>query len=757
MIRFRCLPAVCIAIAFASVGRAAPTLSHASPAAVEPGKTTQVVLHGDQFAQPLQVWTSFPAQVEIVSVEPKQATIKVTTAADVPIGPGGLLVANSTGNTEPIALVVDDLPSVADNGANHSPAAAQEIPALCAVDGVSNGASFDHYRFAAAAGQRIAVDVLARRIHSGFDPFVRLLDEAGNELLAVDDDPANGPDCRFSYTFAAAGNYVLELRDSKYSAGGRYRLRIGDFPLATTPMPLVARIGETRSFTFSGPDAAEAISSIVSLPNDPLLAATRVSAKRPGGQSSDWAELGLSEWTQTIESEPNNDLTAANRVAWPCGISGRLESPGDVDHYEFVAAKGQVARIAGATRSLGSPTLLVMRLFNEAGGKVVETPVNDADEWSFDVTFPADGVYRLQVEDLLHRGDAEQSYHVSIAPSGTFGLTIKNDKATRDRFQVQPAAGACPVDLQIARFGYDGPIKLSLSSGPAGLRLINDMIPAGAKDHRLFVAADGGWSPDVLRVVRVIGQAVENPRNFAVARSADLLRTRTPFVTDPANWRDGLVAISGAAAGDAFFGFKPPEKPVYFARPIGETAVALTLERKNAEFKDAVTVLPESLPAGFSAAVKADKDQYTFTITGPKDAAAAMLAGRFQVFGELKSLGRFESFELPWQVIDPLTIQIEAAGPLVAGQSQKVKIRLTRAGDDPQPVTLKWTKLPAGVTGDESMMIAADQSELEVELRAAAEAAAVMFEELTVEAASKFQGKDFTASSQPGKLEVKLP
>ncbi|MCA9202991.1 MAG: hypothetical protein KDA59_08090, partial [Planctomycetales bacterium] len=120
-------------------------------------------------------------------------------------------------------------------------------------------------------------------------------------------------------------------------------------------------------------------------------------------------------------------------------------------------------------------------------------------------------------------------------------------------------------------------------------------------------------------------------------------------------------------------------------------------------------------------------------------------------------LGRFESFELPWQVIDPLTIQIEAAGPLVAGQSQKVKIRLTRAGDDPQPVTLKWTKLPAGVTGDESMMIAADQSELEVELRAAAEAAAVMFEELTVEAASKFQGKDFKASSQPGKLEVKLP
>ncbi|MCA9165792.1 MAG: hypothetical protein KDA62_22550, partial [Planctomycetales bacterium] len=87
----------------------------------------------------------------------------------------------------------------------------------------------------------------------------------------------------------------------------------------------------------------------------------------------------------------------------------------------------------------------------------------------------------------------------------------------------------------------------------------------------------------------------------------------------------------------------------------------------------------------------------------------------------------------------------------------KVKIRLTRAGDDPQPVTLKWTKLPAGVTGDESMMIAADQSELEVELRAAAEAAAVMFEELTVEAASKFQGKDFTASSEPGKLEVKLP
>src|SRR3954469_16483273 len=50
---------------------AQPVLSHVTPGAVVPGKTTELTLHGSKLDGPLHVWTSFPAQIEFAAADEK--------------------------------------------------------------------------------------------------------------------------------------------------------------------------------------------------------------------------------------------------------------------------------------------------------------------------------------------------------------------------------------------------------------------------------------------------------------------------------------------------------------------------------------------------------------------------------------------------------------------------------------------------------------------------------------------------------------
>jgi hypothetical protein len=88
-----------------------------------------------------------------------------------------------------------------------------------------------------------------------------------------------------------------------------------------------------------------------------------------------------------------------------------------------------------------------------------------------------------------------------------------------------------------------------------------------------------------------------------------------------------------------------------------------------------------------------------------------------------------------------------------------VKVSVVRfnpgSGEDKQPITIKWKKLPPGVTAPGDATIAADQTETIVELSAAADAAVGPFDGLTVEALTKFQGADVALESAPAKWEVK--
>jgi hypothetical protein len=741
-----------------------PAASGISPGAAAPGKTTDLVLSGAKLDQPLRVWSCYPGiQIEAApgDVNQKgntQLPLKVTLPADAPCGVAGLVVATGEGISDVLYFLVDDLPSLPDNGNNHTPETAQEVPVLAAVDGIGDGTVFDYYRIAAKANQRLSLEIVANRLGSDFDGVLRLLDPAGNELVLLDDDLSLGADCRASVTFPADGVYVLEVRDNRYKAGGRYRLRIGDFPLVSTPFPLGVPLGGAAQLTLAGPLAEASVPVVAAAPAGMLGRRLPVSAKLHGGASSGFGLVAASDLAEFAEAAPGQPTS----VQIPCGISGRLEAPKSIDSYVFVAAKGTRITAKAFGRSLHSPAIVSMKLYNAAGAEIGQSPVTESEEESFSVVLPETATYKLTAEDLLGRGGPEFTYRIEIRTGPSFALNVKPDQAAKLR-PALAARGALTIDVQVARSGYDGPIRLDIDAPRGGWQVFNNVIGEKAAETRLYVVAPADLGQAEIVPVRIVGTAMIEGAVFSAAASTEaLLKAARPHVPFPPSWLDGTLLVSGLGTRPDFYQVAVDRAEVNFPRLVGQTQLVLTMDRTDGNFKDVpLTVLPLGLPAGVTAEIKRQgngpKEAYEVILRGPKDLAEGRHAIRFLAYAEMAGRGQaLVTREVALNVVTPLSVSIAPAGPLIVGQTQKVKVALVRRGDDRQPVDVKFKKLPAGVSL-QKVTVNSDQSEIELELAAAADAAQGVFGELAVTATTKYAGVDVAVDSPNVNLEVKAP
>ena len=540
----------------------------------------------------------------------------LTLPDEAPLGPLGLWMANSGAPPESLVVVVDDLNAVTDNGDNHFIELAQSISSLCAVDGVCDGSQSDFYRLDVTQGQRLAIEIHTQSLPLGDGCRCRIRDATGDTLHLADDDTI-GPDCRFSYRFAAAGEYTLEVHDNRHAAAGsRYHLRVGDFPILSHCYPLAIRRGERASLRFVGQDAAEVNGRELEIPAGFIGDSCAVNVRMDQGKSSAWMSVLASDHAQFSESPVANKTEPRRHepLSIPIGISGCLDRPSECDSYPIRGVKGQLIRVSSRTRSLACPTLLQMRLFNAAGSKIAETKVSDADQWSFDVTFPEDGEYRLEVSDLLKRGGADFGYWIEVSPAGSFTIALKADAKVRDQFAIEEQHGACAIDLQIHRFGYDGAIDLSFADHVTGLDLLNPHLAAQSAEARVYVVADESWKRDSLQVVRLRATATDDSTLGCVLDSGAFHRLKEPHILFPASWRDGVIVLGGVPPSDPPFAMEPVA-PLEFARPCQEHSVALTLKRISKGFKEGVDLLADGLPVGWSVTATAEKDTYTATFT----------------------------------------------------------------------------------------------------------------------------------------------
>ncbi len=681
------------------------TITSLQPASCQPGVPTKLTLRGSKLPSHLRVLTNRNgAKIELESVTADSAILAITVPTDAKLGPLGLWFATPSGPLPAKIVMVDDLPTVLDNGNNHSVATAQPVSTLGAIDGVSEGSKFDHYKFTVTAGQRVAFEIQTQAIHSKMDPIVRLL-HADGRVLHVADDDTTGPDCKFRFVFAEAGEYLLQVGESHYVAGGEYHLRIGDFPIIDHVFPLAVRRGENTKFSFTGLDSSLIVGPELVMPTELTEDFVSVSARTPEGHSSAWGMVAVSKLPQFVEPlrSATQETPIKNVVDVPIGISGRLEQPGERDTYWIRGLKGQVIRFAARTRSLGCAALLQMQLWNAAGTKLAETAVNDSDEWSLDFTIPDDGEYRLEVGDLLKRGGSEFGYWVEVVPSGNFSIAIKADAKSRRSFAIEDANGGCAVDLQISRFGYEGEIDLSIKDSIKGLRLLNPRIVAGAKEHRAILLSDVGWEPQSFSLVRFSAQAVGNNAIECDVSSWSLLRLQEPHVLSPHGWDEGVVSMAGADKTASLFALEPTSRLLLDRVAQTHTAV-LNLKRLKEDFKAGVVINGSLLSPGWGVTFKADKDQYTATFTRPKESSVAVPGPVTEnasldreptqlpllVYTELPDRVRWETIQVPVKWIDqPQRLEAYPASIDLEGPNASQQIVVTGFDATGQP--RDWT------------------------------------------------------------------
>ncbi len=140
---------------------------------------------------------------------------------------------------------------------------AQRLTAPVVVDGRVQKPGVSHYFvFTAKKDDKLVLEVQARRLGSPLDSVLTLFDAKRNQVAENDDwnDPleaglAHNADSRILYTFPAAGDYYLRLRDIQQKGGEEYSFRLTvapprpDFTLRISPDNPRMGQGDTAAIT----------------------------------------------------------------------------------------------------------------------------------------------------------------------------------------------------------------------------------------------------------------------------------------------------------------------------------------------------------------------------------------------------------------------------------------------------------------------------------------------------------------------------
>jgi hypothetical protein len=751
--------------AFATTGRTqppalapdpkAPVLGPVAPLGIQRGTSLDLTLTGSNLAGPTGLLLSFPATVVIPTdanngKDNGKLLVRLTVPKDAPLGFHTLRLATARGMSNFRIFCVDDLPQVVEVDTNRSRTTPQPVPVPCVVAGKCDvPESADWYKVTVKAGQRVSFEVLGRRLGSGFDPQITLYDpHTGREVVGghSNDAPGLQTDPRLTHTFKDAGDYLLEIRDVSYRGGADfwYRLRIGDFPCATTPLPLAVKRGTKTSVTFAGPNVDGVDPVEVDAPADPSVAALWVAPRGKNGLYGWPVSVALSNTDELLEKEPNNEPAKANRVPVPGAVTGRFLEKGDLDHYVFAGKKGQRLVIEAHTHDLHSPAEVYVVLRDAKGVQLQAT--NPAAAPRLDFTPPADGDYTLAVEHLHYWGGPDETYRITIAPhEPSFELSV-----ALDRFSA-PRAGTVTIPIQLTRHDYPGPIEVSVrGEGLSGTATIAAGQPADPKKPaaQLQLTADVKL-PLGPRVFLIEGKATIKDKPFATFASVREAVSRDMAglpVPPRQTWTPLALAVTEKLPFTLVA--KLDHTPGHPGEPVGLTVTAT----RDPDFTAEIALSAVGLPPNVAAALKnipANANEVKGQINPAPNAAAG--PSSITIVGKAKHKDtEFEVNSAPVQLVladkPPFTLTAKFDAPsTMAGKPAVLTVTATRAADFTGEIAISLTGLPANVMPT-LKNIAAKENEAKLQLSAKADAPPGQYP-VTVTGKAKHKNKDFSISA----------
>lgn len=516
-------------ITIASASAAAPEVESISPLALRVGAATEVKFSGKNLTAATNVWATFPAKFEPLG----EGRFRVTTTPESPVGVGSVRLYGTNGVSMLKFVLLDDMPAVIENGTNKTREAAQSIPAGTAVEGRCEELSYEWFRVSAKKGQRVAVEVVATRLGSRLDSVLRIFDANGKQLAHNDDAPGLRGDSYVSFTAPRDGDYFIELRDVAYAGNSEtfYRLRVGDFPLATAAFPAAAPQYAISMFRLAGP------AGDVGRTEARTSTSTALPLSIRGASGSTFARALVTSGPEILEREPNDSVSKAMKVARTDGLNGRFDKADDRDCYQFAARKGERLEFRAATRSLGAPCDAMLEIQSADGKTIARSNPAAADEGIVTARFASNGVYRLIVEEAAGAFGPNCIYRIVASPAPGFSLTLDTD-----RFNVAPGK-TFDVKVTAVRDEYKGPVTLSLE-GIDSLLWTNNVIAEGKSNATMKVTAPETFAPGAPRFFSVIGTATRDGSEVrARASTAPALRKQFPqMLYVPAEF-DGEIVL----------------------------------------------------------------------------------------------------------------------------------------------------------------------------------------------------------------------
>ncbi|MFL5246148.1 MAG: pre-peptidase C-terminal domain-containing protein [Gemmataceae bacterium] len=710
----------------------APTLNMPAPMGMQRGTKLDLTLTGTNLADPTGLWTSFPAKAAIPTdnnngKDNGKLRVQLEVPGDAQIGFHSLRLATGRGMSNFRLFCIDDLPQVQEVETNNSKTTPQAVPIPCTVAGRTDAEKSDYFKVTVKVGQRVSFEVLGHRLGSPFDPEIRLFDPRnGRELTYSNDAPGLQTDARLTYTFKDAGDYVVEIRDVTYRGGPDYfyRLRIGDFPCATAPVPLAAKRGSKVSVNFAGPNVEGVAPVEVTMPTDAAVDEVWVAPKGSNGLHGWPVALLCSDHEEALEQEPNNEMAKANRIAVPGGITGRFVEKNDLDYYVFAAKKGQRLTIQGDTLEVHTPTLLYMVLKDAKGAELTKANPQAAPpaDQRIDFTPPADGDYYLEIQHLNYVGGPNEVYRITVAPyEPGFDISLG-----LDRYDI-PQTGDHAIPINLTRRDYPGPIDVSVV-GPTGITGQTTIAAGAPKDPKAHAASLPVHIDEKLPVgpqsIKILGKATINGKVvtcFANQRGSVSQALANLSYPPRFLFTDVALAVTQKPPFTLAAKFDQPE--ALRGSPAGITITAT----RAAGFTEEIAVTAVGVPANVAPTLKnIPKDQNEVKVQLTPAANAAIGSFPLSFTGKAKFNNRdfsVASPPTPLIVVLPFDLKVEALPlKLAQGGKAKVKVTATRKAGYKGTIALELRNLPANVTAPKATL-AGDQTSVEIEVTAAESAA----------------------------------
>ncbi len=463
-----CLPVILIGLVLASPIRAVePEIRNLSLRGLQVKGTTTLTIDGDGFGTKPKLLLPFPANVTLKpGGNDKQATFDIALGDDVMPGYHQLRIVSENGITLPAVVAVDRLPQ------RPFGPSVEQVPV--ALHGSVSGSNVLETTFTGKSGQKVMVEVEAKRLGSGLRPVIHLYSPKRLQIAWAWGVPALHGDARLEATLPEDGSYRIALHDAEYQApaAGQFRLRVGQWAYVDRAFPAFAS-KEITSVELIGPQSARADIPtarnarwlLLPWPKDGTW-----SGPRPYVETSSRTELR----EQPSSGKPQ-DLPAG-----AVAVSGRLASPYEEDRYRVPVTPGAKIRFEVFAERLGSPIDAALVIRNDMGVDLsrAEDGPNTLDP-SIEYTVPANvTALVLAVVDAQGRGGPNGLYRLAVSPvaagANEFELITSAKRVTL------PSEGKMVVPVLIERRGYAGPIDLSATGLPAGVKLEGTQTPPGA-------------------------------------------------------------------------------------------------------------------------------------------------------------------------------------------------------------------------------------------------------------------------------------